>query len=61
MKNDPIVKEVRTHRAAIAREHGNDLRSIVTALRKKQGLDGRPVVSFARKPTPTRIGKRKTP
>ena len=47
MPHDPIVAEVRAHRAAIAREHGNDLKAIIAALRRKQGADGRRVVSFA--------------
>ena len=38
MKNrrDPIVEEVRKHRAAIAREHGNRLDSILAAFRREE-------------------------
>ena len=49
MPDDPIVAEVRAHRTAIAKEYGNDLKAIVTALRRKQGADGRQVVSFVPK------------
>ena len=44
---DPIVEEVRRHRAEIAAELGNDLRRIVEDARSRQGSDGRRVVSFA--------------
>jgi len=47
MSRDPIVDEVRAARAAIAREHGNDLKAIIAALKRKEGADGRRVVSFA--------------
>ena len=47
MPRDPIVDEVRAARAAIAQEHGNDLKAIVAALKRKEGADGRRVVSFA--------------
>ena len=59
MSRDPIVDEVRAHRAAIAREHGNDLKAIVAALRRKQGADGRRVVSFVTKPESTKPARRK--
>jgi hypothetical protein len=47
MYQDPIVDEVRAIRATIAREHGNDLKAIIAALKRKEGADGRRVVSFA--------------
>jgi hypothetical protein len=47
MQQDPIVEEIRAIRAAIAREHGNDLKAIIAALKEKEGADGRRVVSFA--------------
>jgi transketolase N-terminal domain/subunit len=60
MARDPIVDEVRAARTAIAREHGNDLQAIVAALERKEGADGRPVVSFAargtKKPTKRKAG-----
>ena len=59
MSRDPIVDEVRTHRAAIAQEHGNDLKAIVAALRRKQGADGRRVVSFAAKRESAKPSRRK--
>lgn len=49
MWRDPIVEEVRTHRAALAKEHGNDLRALARALRRKEGADGRRVVDYSTK------------
>lgn len=45
--NDPIVEEVRRHRAEIAAEHGNDIRRIAEDARRRQGTGGRRVISFA--------------
>lgn len=59
MSRDPIIDEVRAHRAAIAREHGNDLKAIIAALKRKEGADGRRVVSLARKRVPPGYAKRK--
>jgi hypothetical protein len=60
MSRDPIVDEVRAARAAIAREHGNDLKAIIAALKRKEGADGRRVVSFvgreAKKSTKRKAG-----
>ena len=36
MIEDPIVAEVRRHRKEHAAEHGNDLKRIVEALRKRK-------------------------
>lgn len=36
MIEDPIVAEVRRHRKKHAAEHGNDLKRIVEALRKRE-------------------------
>lgn len=52
MVKDPIVEEVRAIRAAIAAEHGNDLDTIIRALRRKQGADGRRVVDLSAKRAP---------
>lgn len=60
MSRDPIIDEVRAHRAAIAQEHGNDLKAIIQALRRKQGADGRRVVSFVAKQEPMKPPRRKT-
>ena len=60
MWRDPIVEEVRAHRAALAAEHDNDLKTLIAALRKKQGADGRRVVSFAVKRKPAKPARRKT-
>ncbi len=51
MAKDPIVEEVRAARAAIATEHGNDLKTIIRALKRKQGADGRRVVDLTAKRT----------
>ena len=44
--NDPIVEEVRRIRAEIAAEHGNDLHRLFEDARRRQGAEGRRVVSF---------------
>ncbi len=36
IRRDPIVEEVRKHRAAIAREHGNRLEAILAAFRREE-------------------------
>ena len=35
-RRDPIVEDVRKHRAAIARKHGNRLDSILAAFRREE-------------------------
>jgi hypothetical protein len=46
-RRDPIVDEVRKHRAAIAREHGNDLDAIIAAFQREDAADAsRTTVSF---------------
>ena len=45
MTEDPIVAETRQWRKALAVEHGNDLRRIVEALRKRERESGRKVLS----------------
>ena len=55
-RRDPIVEEVRKHRAAIAREHGNDLDAIIAAFQREDAADrSRRTVSFP----PKRIVKRR--
>jgi hypothetical protein len=44
--NDPIVEEVRRIRAEIAVRNGNDLRRIFEDARRRQGSDGRRIVSY---------------
>ena len=44
--NDPIVEEVRRIRAQIAAEHGNDLHRIFEDARRREGAEGRRVISF---------------
>lgn len=49
---DPIVAEIRKHRAEYAAQFGNDLEAIARDLRDKQEKSGREVVSFpAREPS----------
>ena len=59
MSRDPIVDEVRAIRAAIAEEHGNDLKTIIAAFRRKEGADGRRVVDLSAKRAPKKQAKRK--
>lgn len=47
MSYDPIVEEVRSHRAAHAERFGYDLGAICEDLRRQQRESGRRVVSFA--------------
>lgn len=53
-RRDPIVEEVRKHRAQIAREHGNDVAAIVAALEGDDPAETTPMVSFP----PKRLRKR---
>lgn len=59
MSKDPIVDEVRAARAAIAAEHGDDLKRIIAAFRRKQGADGRRVVDLTAKRSSKGHPKRK--
>jgi len=59
MSRDPIVDEVRAVRAAIAAEHGNDLKRIIAAFRRKEGADGRRVVDLTAERAPKRQPQRK--
>ncbi len=45
MTEDPIVAEIRQYRKAIAAKHGNDLRRIVEALRKRERESDRKVLN----------------
>ena len=45
-RRDPIVEEVRKHREAIAREHGNNLDAIIAAFQRQDASDDRATVSF---------------
>ena len=56
-RRDPIVEEVRKHRAAIAREHGNDIEAILAALEREP--DDTPTVSLPPKRLATRVRPRK--
>ena len=56
-RRDPIVEEVRKHRAAIAREHGNDIEAILAALEREP--DDTPTVSLSPKRLATRVRARK--
>jgi hypothetical protein len=53
-RRDPIVEEVRKHRAQIAREHGNDVAAIVAALEGEDPAETTPMVSFPSKRLPKR-------
>ena len=56
-RRDPIVEEVRKHRAAIAREHGNDIEAILAALEREP--DDTPTVSLPPKRLATHVRPRK--
>jgi hypothetical protein len=56
MNEDPIVAEIREHRKAIAEKHGNDVRRIVEALRKREQESDRKVLNPGPKQRVDRIG-----
>ena len=56
-RRDPIVEEVRKHRAQIARAHGNDIKAILAALEREP--DDTPTVSLPPKRLATRVRPRK--
>ena len=45
MIKDPIVEEIRQHRKEHAAEHGNDLKLIVAALRKRERASKRKLLN----------------
>ena len=55
-RRDPIVEEVRKHRAAIAREHGNDLEAMLEALEREP--DDTPTVSLPPRRLVTRVQRK---
>lgn len=57
-RRDPIVEEVRKHRTAIARKHGNDIEAILAAL--EQESDDVPTVSLPPKRIAARVRRRTT-
>ena len=50
MHDDPIVKEVRRVREALAAQFEFDLRGLYRALKRKEQQSGREVVAFGPKP-----------
>ena len=52
-RQDPIVEEVRRHRAAIARERGNTVDAIVASFQREEAASGVTTVSRA----PKRLAK----
>ena len=56
MIEDPIVAEIRQHREAIAAKHGNDVRRIVEALRKRERESDRKVLNPGPRQHVKRIG-----
>ena len=59
-RRDPIVQEVRKHRAAIAREHGNRLDSILAAFQREEASWPAGTVSRPPKRTVARASRPKT-
>uniref|UniRef100_UPI00405679E0 hypothetical protein n=1 Tax=Candidatus Electronema sp. TaxID=2698783 RepID=UPI00405679E0 len=55
MMNDPIVEEIRRFRKEHAAQHGNDLKRIAAALRKKERASGREYLN----PGPKRLEKKR--
>jgi hypothetical protein len=60
-RRDPIVEEVRKHREAIAREHGNRLGAIIAALRREEASWPAGTVSRPSKAIVTRGSRPKSP
>ncbi len=60
MRRDPIVEEVRRNRAAIAREHGNDVDAIVAAFQREDAASGVKTVSLRPKPFLKPAARQKT-
>ena len=52
-RRDPIVEEVRKHRAAIAREYGNDIDTILAALEREEADWPGGTITRAAKTLPT--------
>lgn len=59
MIEDPIVAEVRKHRKEHAAEHGNDLKRIVKALRKRERESKRKLLNPGPKMKPSQNLKSK--
>lgn len=59
MRRDSIVEEVRRNRAAIAREHGNDVDAIIEAFQREEVASGVTPVSFPPKRVVKRTSRRK--
>lgn len=47
MGNDPIIEEIRAHRAELAGRFNNDLRKICEDIRRREQQSGREFVSFS--------------
>jgi hypothetical protein len=61
MWHDPIVEEIRRYREEYAAQFNYDLDAIFEDLRRKQGRDGRKVVSLPPKQAPKRYRKKGKP
>ena len=60
MAQDPIIEEVRAIRDAFAKEHGYDVKAIVSALQREEAESGRQVVSLPPKRLLKKRAARKT-
>lgn len=58
-RRDPIVEEVRKHRAQIAREHGNDMEAMLAVLEGDDPEETAPLVSLPPKRVPRQTAGRK--
>jgi hypothetical protein len=57
MNTDPIVEEVRRHRAEWAAKFNHDLRAIARDAQKRERKSGHKVVSFAKRRAVTQTAK----
>jgi hypothetical protein len=46
MVRDPVIEEIRAIRDAFAKEHGYDVKAIVSALQREEAESGKPVISL---------------
>lgn len=59
MDRDTIIEEVRAIRDALAKEHGYDVRAIVTALQREETQSGKQFISLPPKRLPKEDAERK--
>lgn len=60
MNDNPLVKEIRKHRAAILASHEGDYLAMMNAMKKKQWESGHEVVSLRSKSIESKRNKTKS-